>query len=83
MASLVWMLHAEGGEYQQLLERLHTLPPTAETKVSLLCNHLSSSPLTLSQAEESALMAKLKLEDVYARFQADMFLSSLAESGKR
>ncbi|KAI0700451.1 peptidase family C50-domain-containing protein [Cytidiella melzeri] len=59
----IWMLHGEGGEYQQLLERLRTLPPTAEIK-----------------AEESALMAKLKLEDVYARFQADMFLSSLAES---
>ncbi|KAI0089987.1 peptidase family C50-domain-containing protein [Irpex rosettiformis] len=57
------MLHAEGGEYQELLDRLRSLPPTAELK-----------------AEESALMAKLKLEDVYARFQADMFLSSLAES---
>lgn len=29
------MLHAEGGEYQQLLERLRSLPPTAEIKVSL------------------------------------------------
>lgn len=30
----VWMLHAEGNEYQQLLERLRSLPSTAETKVS-------------------------------------------------
>ena len=35
------------------------------------------------QAEEIALRAKLTLDEVYARFRADMFLSSLAESGKR
>lgn len=27
------MLHAEGGEYQELLDRLRSLPPTAEIKV--------------------------------------------------
>ena len=34
------------------------------------------------QAEEIALRAKLTLDDVYTRFRADMFLSSLAESGE-
>jgi len=33
-----------------------------------------------SQSEENALMAKLTLHDVYGRFRADMFLSSLVES---
>lgn len=32
------------------------------------------------QAEHSALMAKLTLDEVHSRFRADMFLSSLAES---
>ncbi|KAI0344016.1 hypothetical protein BDW22DRAFT_1114942 [Trametopsis cervina] len=59
----IWLLHEEGAEYHQLLERLRNLPQTAEIK-----------------AEENALMARLKLEDAYSRFQADMFLSSLAES---
>ncbi len=34
------------------------------------------------QAEEIALRAKLTLDDLYSRFRADMFLSSLAESGE-
>jgi separase len=34
------------------------------------------------QAEESALLAKLSLENVYTRFQADMFLNSLSESSE-
>ncbi|KAJ3553303.1 hypothetical protein NM688_g3687 [Phlebia brevispora] len=33
-----------------------------------------------SQAEQDALLAKLSLDNVYSRFQADMFLSSLTES---
>ncbi|KAI0777838.1 peptidase family C50-domain-containing protein [Trametes elegans] len=35
-----------------------------------------------AKAEEIALRAKLTLDEVYSRFRADMFLSSLAESGK-
>ncbi|KAI0324727.1 hypothetical protein GY45DRAFT_1357090 [Cubamyces sp. BRFM 1775] len=34
-----------------------------------------------AKAEEIALRAKLTLDEVYSRFRADMFLSSLAESG--
>ncbi|KAI0747689.1 peptidase family C50-domain-containing protein [Daedaleopsis nitida] len=33
-----------------------------------------------AKAEETALRAKLTLDEVYSRFRADMFLSSLAES---
>lgn len=33
------------------------------------------------QIAESGLLAKLTLNDAYSRFTADMFLSSLAESG--
>ncbi|KAF7984668.1 hypothetical protein HWV62_12932 [Athelia sp. TMB] len=33
-----------------------------------------------TKSEENALMAKLSLHDVYGRFRADMFLSSLIES---
>jgi hypothetical protein len=33
-----------------------------------------------SQSEENALMARLTLHDMYGRFRADMFLSSLVES---
>ncbi|KAI9061528.1 hypothetical protein FKP32DRAFT_1654199 [Trametes sanguinea] len=36
-----------------------------------------------AKAEEIALRAKLTLDEVYSRFRADMFLSSLAESGER
>ncbi|EIW51672.1 separase [Trametes versicolor FP-101664 SS1] len=35
-----------------------------------------------AKAEEIALRAKLTLDDLYSRFRADMFLSSLAESGE-
>lgn len=35
-----------------------------------------------AKAEEIALRAKLTLDEVYSRFRADMFLSSLAESGR-
>ncbi|TBU57165.1 peptidase family C50-domain-containing protein [Dichomitus squalens] len=34
-----------------------------------------------TKSEEIALRAKLTLDEVYSRFRADMFLSSLAESG--
>jgi len=33
------------------------------------------------QIAENGLLAKLTLNDAYSRFTADMFLSSLAESG--
>jgi len=33
------------------------------------------------QIAENGLLAKLALNDAYSRFTADMFLSSLAESG--
>jgi len=41
---------------------------------------LHAEMLTVTQAEETALMAKLTLHSVYGRFRADMFLSSLTES---
>lgn len=58
------MLRDAGEDYNSLLQRFSTLPPTSETK-----------------AEESVLTAKLTLDDVFSQFRADMFLSSLAESG--
>ncbi|KAH9945510.1 peptidase family C50-domain-containing protein [Amylocystis lapponica] len=51
----------------------------AEYKV-LLERLAALSHTAETKAEESALMAKLTLDDVYSRFRADMFLSSLAES---
>lgn len=36
---------------------------------------------TEPQVAENGLLAKLTLSDAYSRFTADMFLSSLAESG--
>ncbi|CAL1698705.1 unnamed protein product [Somion occarium] len=46
-----------------------------------LLERLRSLPATSeTKAEENALLAKLTLDDAYARFRADMFLSSLAES---
>jgi hypothetical protein len=32
--------------------------------------------------EENSLMGKLRLEEVLARFDADLYLSSITESGK-
>ena len=42
--------------------------------------HFILNVYNFSQAEETALMAKLTLHSVYGRFRADMFLSSLTES---
>ena len=45
-----------------------------------MCFMLSFAHGFISQAEETALMAKLTLHGVYGRFRGDMFLSSLTES---
>lgn len=76
-------MHGDGEDYRLLLERLRSLPPVAETKVSG-CQLFRSMVFSTSlrQAEENALLAKLTLDDAYIRFRADMFLSSLTESSQ-
>ncbi|KAF8878729.1 peptidase family C50-domain-containing protein [Infundibulicybe gibba] len=60
----IWMLRHDGGE----------------TFLALLNRFLSLPHTTQTKTEENALVAKLNLHDVYGRFRADMFLSSLSES---
>ncbi|KAF8880008.1 hypothetical protein BD779DRAFT_1549966 [Infundibulicybe gibba] len=60
----IWMLRYDGGE----------------TFLAPLNQFLSLPHTTHTKAEENALVAKLNLHDVYGRFRADMFLSSLSES---
>ncbi|TFK48944.1 hypothetical protein OE88DRAFT_1737166 [Heliocybe sulcata] len=60
----VWLLRKEGDDRYE----------------ELLQRFLSLPPSAEIKAEEVALMSRLTLLDVYNRFRADMFLSSLAES---
>lgn len=81
----VWLLkdNVEDPEYQELLERFLSLPPTAETKVRYSCVEFKHGTLIGSlQAEENSLMGKLALIEVYTRFKADIFLSSMPESSE-
>ncbi|KIP07348.1 hypothetical protein PHLGIDRAFT_30059 [Phlebiopsis gigantea 11061_1 CR5-6] len=56
------------------------LRQNSEEYASLLERFRSLSFTADAKAEENALLAKLSLENVYTRFQADMFLNSLSES---
>lgn len=78
---IVRLLHEEGEEYTSLLERFRALSSTTEAKVNFVLLCCAVFTIILYQAEENALLAKLSLENVYTRFQADMFLNSLSESG--
>ena len=53
---------------------------TEESK-ALLGKYMALQSSTDPQVAENGLLAKLTLSDAYSRFTADMFLSSLAESG--
>lgn len=48
---------------------------------ALLQRFSALPPTSETKAEGSVLTAKLTLDDVFSQFRADMFLSSLAESG--
>ncbi|KAL6306065.1 peptidase family C50-domain-containing protein [Sparassis latifolia] len=63
-----------------LRQQIGLLHDTGSEYKTLLERFASLPPTTETKAEHSALMAKLTLDDVYSRFRADMFLSSLAES---
>ncbi|KAK7685385.1 hypothetical protein QCA50_011248 [Cerrena zonata] len=63
-----------------LRQNIALLHGAGEEYKSLL-ERLRALPSTAeAKAEENALLAKLTLDEAYARFRADMFLSSLAES---
>ena len=53
---------------------------TEESK-ALLGKYMALQSSAEQQVAENGLLAKLTLSDAYSRFTADMFLSSLAESG--
>lgn len=53
---------------------------TEESK-ALLDKYMALQTSSEPQVAENGLLAKLTLSDAYSRFTADMFLSSLAESG--
>ena len=53
---------------------------TEESK-ALLGKYMALQSSADPQVAENGLLAKLTLNDAYSRFTADMFLSSLAESG--
>ena len=79
----VWLLRDDVGDaFNALLEKFLSLSYSTYNKVCQcrLCFMLSGLWI-FSQAEETALMAKLTLHSVYGRFRMDMFLSSLTESG--
>ncbi|KAI0918289.1 hypothetical protein AcV5_002308 [Taiwanofungus camphoratus] len=63
-----------------LRQHIWLLRDTGEEYKTLLERFSTLPPTVETKAEESALIAKLTLDDVYSRFRADMFLSSLAES---
>jgi separase len=65
--------------FNALLEKLVSLAHSNSHKVCVENNKLNIV-LTLRQAEESILMAKLTLHGVYDRLRTDMFLSSMTES---
>lgn len=67
----------------QLLTRSEVtlLRDAGEDYNSLLQRFSALPPTSETKAEESVLTAKLTLDDVFSQFRADMFLSSLAESG--
>ncbi|KAH8099548.1 peptidase family C50-domain-containing protein [Cristinia sonorae] len=64
-----------------VLRRNITLLHGAGEEYRTLLDRLQSLPSNPeTKAEESSLLAKLTLEEAYARFRADMLLGSLAES---
>ncbi|EKM60615.1 uncharacterized protein PHACADRAFT_203784 [Phanerochaete carnosa HHB-10118-sp] len=63
-----------------LRQNIRLLHGEGEEYAALLERFRNLSLTAEAKAEESALLAKLSLENVYTRFQADMFLSSLSES---
>ncbi|KIO19106.1 hypothetical protein M407DRAFT_31256 [Tulasnella calospora MUT 4182] len=62
----IWLLRTEAGE-----------DPMYD---DLLSRFLALPPCVETKVEENALMGKLALEEVQARLEADLFLSSLTES---
>ena len=68
------------GTDEHVLVRL--LHGEGEEYAALLARFRNLSSTAEGKAEESALLAKLSLENLYTRFQADMFLNSLAESSE-
>ncbi|KAI0075567.1 hypothetical protein K474DRAFT_1599575 [Panus rudis PR-1116 ss-1] len=66
-----------------LRQNISLLHKAGEEYNDLLAKLQSLSSTAENKAVENALLAKLTLDDAYARFRADMFLSSLAESGGR
>ncbi|GJE92064.1 cysteine peptidase C50 [Phanerochaete sordida] len=63
-----------------LRQNIRLLHGEGEEYDTLLERFRNLSSTAEGKAEESALLAKLSLENVYTKFQADMFLSSLSES---
>ncbi|TFK73377.1 hypothetical protein BDN72DRAFT_956580 [Pluteus cervinus] len=63
-----------------LRELIMLLSSNGSEYTNLLEALLALPESTFTKAEESALLAKLSLQNVYARFRSDMFLSSIAES---
>ncbi|OBZ78082.1 hypothetical protein A0H81_02757 [Grifola frondosa] len=63
-----------------LRQHISLLHDAGEEYEQLLERFAALPPTAEAKAEENALRARLTLDDVYSRFRADMFLSSLAES---
>jgi hypothetical protein len=77
----VWLLRDDVGDaFNALLEKFLSLSYSTYNKVCCSRVYFMLKFYSFSQAEETALMAKLTLHSVYGRFRADMFLSSLTES---
>ncbi|KAI0824951.1 peptidase family C50-domain-containing protein [Trametes gibbosa] len=63
-----------------LRHHISLLHEVGEEYASLLQRFANLPHTADAKAEETALRARLTLDEVYSRFRADMFLSSLAES---
>ncbi|TFY60535.1 hypothetical protein EVJ58_g5088 [Rhodofomes roseus] len=64
-----------------LRQHITLLRDAGEDYNALLQRFSALPPTSETTAEGSVLTAKLTLDDVFSQFRADMFLSSLAESG--
>ncbi|KAF5357177.1 hypothetical protein D9756_006793 [Leucocoprinus leucothites] len=64
-----------------LRQQIWLLRDQNDEQFNTLLQRFTSLPRSsLTRAQESSLLAKLNLHNVYLRFQSDMFLNSLAES---